>query len=309
MAAPPASRADAPYKTFGWQGVTLTVPRQWRLVFMRGDRASGQVRLADEEAVRLEVRWQPAAEGRAPAESVGAYLERLRRRARKEGAELTVQRDLKLASPPGMQVECYRWTADRQALAMLSRCEQCGRLVHLHLWGGPQEQLKGLARTVFASLGEHPDGDTDLWRFLDVEFRAPARLPLKASSLQTGCVRMAFGRRSERLEFVRVSLAETLLRGKGLEGWFRGFYGPSLKRRSFGVEPAEWHGHPGLDVRGRAWLALNPLALIGRRRLLRAACWHCEPTNRLFICRREGRTRDEEAFRRAVEGFNCCPTD
>ena len=302
-----ASNAARPYETFGWQGITLTVPADWHIVFNQGRRASGQVRLADESAVRLEVRWQAARGNESPQQTVSTYLARLSRRAAKEGTDLAVQRDLRLASPPDADVECYRWVADRQALAMLSRCRRCSRLVHLHLWGEPAESLKGLARTVFASLRDHPDDGTDLWRFLDVEFRTPSGLPLVRKSLQSGCVRMAFGGRSTRLEFVRVSLAETLLRRKSLKEWFGEFYGRSLKRRSYDASEATLKGHAGLQAEGRPWLLVNPLALIGRRRVLRAACWHCETSNRLFICRFDGPAAQVGLFGEAVAGFKCCP--
>jgi len=300
-----APRAEG-FTTFAWQGISLTVPPSWNLVFTQGDARAGNVRLADENVLRLEMRWQAGGADASPGAMVDSYVAALRKRASKEAADLVVQRDLRLAAPPDADVECYRWTADRQALAMLRRCKRCGRVVHVHLLGRPDEQLKGLARTVFASLRDHSDDGTLLWKFLDVEFRTPARLSLSDRSLQSGCVRMGFSRGLTKIEFVRVSLAEVLLARASLADWFRGFYAKSLKRRSFGISEARWKGHAGLEVTGRVWLVVNPSALVGRRRIVHAACWHCDATNRIFICAFDGPAREAGLFPQAVEGFTCC---
>jgi hypothetical protein len=296
------------YTTFGWQGIGLTVPSAWNLVFTQGNYEAGNVRLADEDSVRLEMRWQPAERGQAPEAMVDAYLRRVARKADKDRVELSIHRGLNLASPVGKDVECYRWMAEQQVLAMLSRCRQCGRIVHLHLLGRPEEPLRGLARTVFASLDDHPEGGVLFWKFLDVEFASPARLPLMDRSLQAGCIRMAFGRRLLRLEFVRASLAEVVLARKSLAEWFTEFYRKQLRRRRFEIQEVPVRGHRGIDVTGRAWLLVNPSRLFGRPRILRAACWHCDETNRIFICCFDGSAGEAAMFQRALDGFRCCAT-
>ncbi|MHC4788312.1 MAG: hypothetical protein ACYS8K_03795, partial [Planctomycetota bacterium] len=237
------SEGGKSYRTFGWQGINLTVLSSWDLTIERGNRAAGQVRLADDDALRLEVRWQKAQPGTTARLAVEGYLRKLSKRAEKDGVELRVRRDLNLASPEDKEVECYQWMADRQAVAMVSLCRACGRLVHIHVLGALEEPLRNTARTVFASLRDHAEGDWELWRFLDVEFRVPAALPLASKSLRSGCIRMAFGGRRRRLEFVRVSLAELLVGEGGLEQWFREFYGASLKRRSVQIQQGELKGH------------------------------------------------------------------
>jgi hypothetical protein len=302
-AAPRPSRA---YRTFGWQGINLTVPADWDLRTKQGNYQAGRVRLADEHAVRLELRWQAARSSGHPGDTVSAYLASLDKAARKRGQRLSVQRGLKLGSPPGVEAECYRWAAEGQGVAMLSRCDRCGRLVHVQLTGARDEPLRGLARTVFASLKDHPADGGHLWSFFDVQFTSPRGLPLTSSDLRTGCIRMGFSRGLTKVEFVRLSLAATLLAGKGLDRWFREFYQKPLKRRSFRTRPCPVRAHDGIAVEGAPWLICNPLRLVGRRRLLRAACWHCDRTNRIFICCYDGPAAGADGFERAVEGFICC---
>jgi hypothetical protein len=191
-------------------------------------------------------------------------------------------------------------------LSMLSRCGRCGRLVHVRLSGAPWGQLRRLARIVFPSLRDHADDGTHLWNIYDVQLRTPVALRLTGSSLQTGCIRLTFGKGRSRLEFVRVSLAEVLLARQSLADWFRSFYGRHLRRRCFALEDAVVHGHRGLRVSGRPWAVLDVGRLVGSGRLLRAACWHCDASNRLFLCAFDGRQRDVEWFEPAVEAFRCC---
>ncbi|MFW6189210.1 MAG: hypothetical protein ACOC7T_02155 [Planctomycetota bacterium] len=308
MARQDPPRSGRRYRNFGWQGVSLTVPADWKLVFTEGDRQAGYVRLADDTSVRMELRWEGSPRDRRPPAVVDSYLEKLKKRARKRELDFSVQRELNLASPPGKEVECYRWVADRQSVAMASRCGECDRIVHVHLLGSPQEGLKSLARTTFASMQDHGQDGWERWEFLDMLLRSPAELPLVSQELKTGRIRMEFGRRLLRLRFVRLSLAEVLLAEKSLQDWLRGYYSDRLKRRSFEMEERRVKDHPGVRVQGRPWLLVNPLRPLGKARTVRVACWHCEKTNRLFICGFDGPESRLDWFEPAVEGFACCET-
>lgn len=300
-----SSQGGREFKTFGWQGITLTVPADWELAFTRGSFHSGYVRLADEDSLRLEMRWETGPTSAPASDTVNSYLAKLERKARKTRVDLQVQRDLKLASPTD-NVECYRWVADKQSIAMMSRCSDCGRSLHLHLLGRPDERLRGIARTVFASLRDHPEGDELLWQFHDLGLRSPRGLPLSRQSLKAGAVRLVFGRRLKRLYFARVSLAEVILARRDLETWLRGFCEREFKRRSIRVTEEKIRGHDGVRIEGRPWLLFNPLRLLGRPRIVRGACWHCEDTNRIFLCVYDGPARDATCLQAALAGLQCC---
>jgi len=124
------------FKTFAWQGVCLTVPENWELVLTQGSYQAGYVRLADEESIRMELRWQTGAAGGSPAGAVDSHVAKLTRDARKRGLDCSVQRNLKLASPAGMDVECYRCTTDRQALAMVA--PSAGAWCTCNSWARPR---------------------------------------------------------------------------------------------------------------------------------------------------------------------------
>lgn len=294
------------FKTFGWQGIALTIPADWEMVSLGGDNRSGYVSLADENAVRLELRWRPAEKREDPSDAVSIYLKRLRKKAKKQRLDVDVRRDLKLANPKGKEVECYGWKADGQAVGMVSKCEECHRLVHLHLLGRTDESLSGLARTLFGSLRDHSSDGNLLWRFYDLKFETPTGFSLHTKLLKTGCIRMRFVKRRRMLEFARVSLARIVLNDTSLEQWFREFYRGVLKKYRCRFRDVKVKGHPGCRAEGRASLLRNPLAFLGPRRRLEAASWHCENTNRLFLCSYIAPSGEAQVLEDVLQDFVCC---
>lgn len=293
------------WKRFGWQGITLTVPADWEMVSTKGDFDSGFVSLADSSRARLQLKWDRGHGNTDPAESASRYIRGLRKEAKKDDVDITVNRQLSLTSLPGKKIECYEWISDNRGTGMVSRCDECDRLVHIVLLAEPDEALRNLSRTVFASLEDHPENERIAWNFYDVKFESPSELPLKRSSLKTGCIRMQFQDRSEELEFVRVSLAQMLLKKNTLAEWFEDFYGDELKRHSYDISSHEYHGHEGLLLEGRPWLLFDPWRIIGWGKIMRAACWHCEDTNRIFIVGHGSRKR-EDLMEQIVQTTVCC---
>lgn len=293
------------FKRFGWQGIRLTVPSNWEMVSTRGDCDSGFVSLADNSEVRLQVKWDRGGAKTDPSDSAARYIRGLRKQAKKDDQEITVNRHLSLASLRGKKTECYEWITDNRGTGLVSVCEECKRIVHLIILGRPDESLRNLSRTLFASLQDHPEDDELLWRFFDLEFRSPENLPLKQSELKTGCIRMQFQDRSEQLEVVRSSLARMLLKDTSLKEWFEDFYSSGLKRTSYEVAEHRYKGHEGLKMDGRPWLVFDLLRPFGRGKKLRAACWHCEESNRIFIVSHLSK-QGPEVFERVVETTVCC---
>ncbi len=307
MAAQKGKVESLDLKAFSWQGFSLRVPSGWDMVSFRGDRSGGRVGLADEHALRLEMEWETARGGSEPAEIASRLLQQLRKRAKKDKVEISVRRDTKLASFKDRETHCYEWSAQNQGVGMVTRCGECRHLVHVIITAPLDDRPHPLARRIFASLKDHPEGDQELWRFYDMEFSCPRDMVPKRKELKAGRVRMEFQKRGRQLEFVRVSLAQVLLSDKTLIGWFKEFYRESLRRWDYSVSDARINGHEALRVEGHRKLLVNPARLIGRDRRLRVACWHCEPTNRLMIVRHVGRVGLENEFERALESMNCCP--
>jgi hypothetical protein len=117
---------------------------------------------------------------------------------------------------------------------------------------------------------------------------------------------MVFGRRLTRLRLMRLSLAEVLLADTELKAWLVDFYADHLKRRSYELRETALKGHPGVELRGRPWLLVNPLRLVGLPRETDVNCWHCEETNRIMICGFDGPSRAADVFEPVYDSFACC---
>jgi len=293
--------------TFAWEGMQIDVPVGWEMVSVHGARDQGYVGLADEDAIRLEMKWDTVRGKPDPADTASRYLQELRKKAKKSKTEFTVRRPSKLVSFKDAQTHCYEWSGQEQGVGMVLRCDQCSRMVHVITKAPPGELVRSAARRIFASLKDHSEGEDVLWSFYDVRLRTPRDMALKRKQLRPGCVRMWFQRKARELEFVRVSLAHALLDEKSLPGWFKGFYAEPLRRWAYRSAEASVKGHPGLRAEGRAKLWFDPGRLLRRGRQMRAACWHCESTDRLFIVRHTSRVGSADEFERAVESVKCCP--
>lgn len=284
----------------------MQVPPDWELVAVDGDRRAGSVRLMDERAVRLEARWSEGKSGTAAA-VVSDHLREISRRARRQRAELKVERNVNAAAfaDPGVDFECYEWRAEQKAVGLVRRCPACGRTVHVQVSGEAGEQLRGRARRIFSSVRDHPDDGWELWAFYDLSFDVPEAFRLDRADLKTGCVTCRFSRRRDELELSRVSLAHIALRNTDLEGWARSFAAGTLARFRVAAEEGRLASHPAVTLAGRARWTRDGLGLFLGWRRLRLAAWRCEDRDRLLCCALSGRRIDDEAFAAIVARVRC----
>jgi hypothetical protein len=47
--------------------------------------------------------------------------------------------------------------------------------------------------------------------------------------------------------------------------------------------------------------------LFGNRKEIRVACWHCEPSDRLFMVRHSAPLGEKSVFEQALSDVQCCP--
>ncbi|MFP4029069.1 MAG: hypothetical protein ACLFWL_14860 [Candidatus Brocadiia bacterium] len=296
------------FTTFAWQGITLTVPEEWSVIVTRGDYDSGYVALADESQMRLQLKWDEAEKNADPSGAATRYIRELRKNAKKEKNEITVNRQLNLANIRGKKIECYEWVSANRGIGMVSICQKCRRVVHVAVLGDRDESMRNLSRTVFASLSDHPENGEMLWKFYDVEFYSPGGWRLHYPELKTGCIRMPFRKKREELEFIRVSLAQILLSESSLSEWFRDFFESELKRKSCTTRETQVKRHEAIEAEIRPWLLFDPLRLIGKGKRTRVKCWHCPESNRIMLVHYSGRGGPEvdKLLDFTVETMKCC---
>ena len=280
------------WQAFAWQGIQLEVPERWNPAAMEGEAADGYVRLDDDEDVRLQIRWRTSRKPQSPSRIVDHYLKMTQgRRGGKTSGDGRTRRNTSLVRLPDTETECFQITGDPVEFGMAVQCGRCRRHALLSLLSARGRPEKSLARRIFGSYSDEPQGELVPWAVYGFRFATPLRFSMSDYAANAGRLAFAFRHGRTRLRAIRVSLAETLLRDHALVDWVR-----KDVRKDFSDWVMAWP--TGTDVR--------EFTATGRRRRLAGWClrrhraWcrvrHAPAANALYIAEWFGRERDEDAF-------------
>ena len=291
MSSPPIE-----WSHFGWQGLQFDVPATWNLAVVNGEYESGYLRLDDDEMVRLELKWE-GRRNRLPIDRVATnYLKALEKQAHKRKLPFEYKRDLKFATMPDHDYECLSWASDFNALSVVSRCHDCGRVVLARVLYRKGDGGKAMARRLFSSLRDHPEDEKVLWQFFDFRFASPKGFVLERTALKTGAIEMYFYDKKDEFEVCRIALAQILLKRDSLQDWFSEYYRKRLKGFIYDVDKASYRGHPGLLCTGRTSVRKSLFAGLQRRRYLKVRVWHCEEIDKIHLVRFVSSDEEDERF-------------
>jgi hypothetical protein len=291
---------DERWARFGWQGIALDVPEGWDLRRFDGTRKSGYARLADDEAIRLELRWEKPRNG-------GDFRQMADKVARHFGQQrgFTIERNTRLVEPGRRDVEtfiCRPAAADGDGplfYNMSTYCRECGRLILVRIAYRRNESIRPTARRVFGSLEDHSYDGAEAWATYGLSFAAPEAVELDQALIYPGSLDFRFEGGPDRIDVGRLALGSMILEKAPLADWFRAFARKRFRKVRFEAEEAEVMGHPGLDVRGR----LRGIGALAARLLWRqqfhARVWHCPESDKLYyyaVLARPGRLDRLERF-------------
>jgi len=295
------------WSRFAWQGMLLEVPEGWTMGAAQGSKESGYARLDDEELVRLEVKWEKEKGPPDLKRVVTKYLEGISKAARKGGTEFWSKRDMRLGRLEDREHEYFAWRADMQGYGLVFRCAECKKVVFTRVLGRRGEGMEQVARRVFSSMVDHQEGDEEVWRFYDFEFRAPKDFKLDKSLLRAGLFQMMFSRGRDELEFLRQGLADFVLKGKTPMEWFLDFESKQLRGFVLGEEEEgpEVRGHESREVEGKAKVFRRIASAFMRREEVRCIVWKCEKEDKVLGVRAVTRKGDEGICERAAQSVVC----
>jgi hypothetical protein len=280
----------------GWQGLTLTVPLDWNIGVIGGDRQSGYLRIDGVMMPRMEIKWQQAGKGGVNLErTLDKFIQGFTKEIAKRKAPVNVERNVKLISKRQKRkgdVLGFHWTADHQAYGVLWHCPDCDRIVIAQVMGGLEEDLQPLAVKVLSSLEDHAHQGWDTWSVYGLEFQMPELFSLEKHKLLTGQLELEFTRKkTQRILVSRWAMADTLLKEGAFEEWMayilRQRHG---KEHRFTLkESTTRHGHAGLIFEGRIKPIIQRVKdastrFVLRRKppIIRVLAWHCAPSNKIF---------------------------
>jgi hypothetical protein len=295
------------WTTFAWQGTLFEVPEDWTLGAAQGDKGSGYLRLDDEELVRLELKWEKEKGTPDLKGVVKKYLDGIRKAASKGGVGFWAKRDMRLGRLGEREHEYFAWRAEMLGYGLVFRCAECKKVVFARVLGRRGEGMEQVARQVFSSVVDHQEGDEELWRFYDFEFKAPKDFKLEKSLLRAGLFQMIFSRGKDELEFLRQGLADYVLKEEKPMEWFLSFESKQLRAFELGEakEGREVMGHATRKVEGKTKLLRRILPAFTKRREVRCVVWKCVEEDKVLGVRAVTGKGDEGICERAAQSVVC----
>lgn len=304
----------------GWQGLTLTVPSDWNIGVIGGDRQAGYLRIDGVTMPRVEIKWQQAGRAGVNLErTLEKFLKGFTKEMSKRKTPVEVRRHVKVISKRRKHktdILGFAWKADHQGCGVLWHCPECDRIVIAQVLGTLEEDVPRLASKVLSSLEDHGTQEWDTWSVYGLEFQMPQVFLLEKHKLLTGQLELEFtGKKTQRIIVARWAMADTLLK----EGAFEEWMDYSLRQRHgkeyrFTLkESTTFRGHPALVFEGRIKPITQRIKDASARFILRrpsplrrVLAWHCAPSNKIFATHFFLPSSQERLVAEVTESVECC---
>lgn len=275
----------------GWQGLSFTVPEEWNIGAIGGEKQQGYLRFDDPDMPRLEIKWAEAGTAAIDIKSmVDKYLKELTKGKKKNSTEVT--RDCKLVSKRKLKgkkgLECFSWTAETQGFGAAWYCPDCHRTVIVQVMGRLDEPVQKMAEEIIPSIEDHP-GDWTLWSTYGFFAETPAEWALAGQKLMAGLIELDLAREGEKLHLARWGMANVVLRHQSLEEWGKHELSKRLKKYTPEFSVTEFRGHEDILIEGRTYLPQEKVQSFyehvrGKQFAdrVRAHLWHCPESNKIY---------------------------
>jgi hypothetical protein len=302
---------------FGWQGLTTTLPHDWFLRSFGGSHDKGNLRIVDDEGLRLELLWEQTKGTAHVQKSIDRFLASLEKESKKKKQEFRVADNpnvLKNKHAHREQVVNFGWIGDpgdpvaSQGWGTAWECTHCKRVIVAHVVGRGSEKsskTQQLASEVLSTLDCHGQGGWETWSVFGFRLEVPEEFRMGKAKLLAGRLEiewlraakpllipiMPWLRRPERVAVQRASAANVVLENEALPDWvIRTIVWVEKKRNFDKPQSIAIRGHEAvllqgsvrdLRVRGAQWLQTKVGKKTPPQITLRA--WHCTDSNKLFV--------------------------
>lgn len=302
----------------GWQGLSFTLPEDWNIGAIGGEKQQGYLRFDDPEMARMEIKWAEAGSGFVDIPGlVDKYLKDLTK-GKKNKTE--VSRDLKLISKRKLKskraLECFAWKAERQGFGAAWYCPDCHRTVIIQVMGTLDEPVDLLAEQVILSVEDHPDPEWIYWSTYGFSCETPTDFNLVGQKLMAGLIEITLDRDGEKLHVARWGMGNVLLRNRTLEEWGRKELSKRLKKFDTAYTETDFRGHTDIAIGGRTMLPQEKVNSFlqhcrGKQFADRVSAhlWYCDKSNKIYYV--EGiLDRDNlDIVEQVRERIDCCGSE
>lgn len=308
-------RDAEPRSVIGWDGIRFTVPGDWNLTGVSGDKAHGYLKVDSPGTAFLQVKWTDPGRAaprtpvqmleqivrrkfRREATAVGppdlrgmldAFLKDTEKRSRKIGASFSCKVKPQTEESDGERIALhFSWTGSGQGQGKVWHCRICSRTVIAQVVGQGKDPVANLAARIFGEFRDHGDDGWNTWGAFDMIAAAPSDYVLMAHKFLSGYLRLeltASGKGKIVLE--RWGLAHLARRKFSLRDWLGQTVGADRYAAVF--EEVTLNEHVGVRGAGRVRSPLGVLqavrdALPSLRPAVEyeACAWECDETNKLY---------------------------
>jgi hypothetical protein len=231
---------------FGWAGLLMDIPGQWRLYKVEGSARQGQVGLADSMHPRLEILWDTV-------RNKGIDAHRLALRHLKRVVGKTAGKDFENDVERIRNDNFNPLLFYRNKSAGLDQCTAyCPKTyrafeIAYHLNASPEDN--GFRKDMLASLKDQPADSGQKWAFYSVSFVAPPGYVYSSSSLNLGDMSVTLVDNHSRGLRPSVSIrqiypAELALSRKKMEEMLKDI--AKQQHQVYRAKHRRWFGHGGI---------------------------------------------------------------
>lgn len=270
----------------GWHGLCIEVPAGWEIGAIGGDWNTGYLRIDDQEAARVEIKWAQSQVDTNKA--LQRYLRQLKKKTR---GRVEIDRSAKVVpkrAKPGKSLSGFAWEAGQRGRGVIWRCRSCERTVIAQVMGRPGEDLETLAREVLSTLEDHPVDGVATWAAYGLVCQVPEKFRLESQRLMAAYIELNFAERRRRIRVVRWGMASVQLARMSLLEWAEGQFGTRRDIVSR-ARPSEVRGHDGVVLSGHLRRRLHGTRRFFERMFrwrrpidLSGQVWHCPESERIF---------------------------
>ncbi len=304
-------------RLLGWQGYIAHLPTEWNPGKFAGKRASGDIRIDDEDGTRMELRWEETKKTPDVKKSIDNFLKQLEKTAKKNGDEFQIDENAHTVSRGRKrkeQVTSFGWIGAPDAQSSCGygaawSCPVCNRVTFAHIVGHAGDKpakVMRLAGEILTDMECHGEGGWDTWGAFDIQLEIPTEFELKSAQLLLNKIDIewvrarptglyGWGRRAERIRIMRFPVANVLLDGKEIKEW--GDWNVQHKNKQLALReatPAEINGHAGLlyrgpvkDLKQRAGVWFFDTIMRRRTPQGEVRVWECPESNRIYVMESE----------------------
>lgn len=274
----------------GWDGITLTVPDDWNIGAIGGNRDEGYLRLDSPDMSRVEIKWAQAKGFPDIAGIVDKYLRDLQKDKKKPAEvdrklELYIRRKQRHKS----SVECFGWQSDTQGFGAAWFCADCGKTVIVQVMGTLQEPVRKWADQIINDLTDHPEGEYVTWATYGFQVDTPTRFKLTGQQLMAGLISLTLTHDNEHLHLARWGMASVALKNKSLREWGQKELNKRVKKFTHELTEETFRGHECLGLDGKTNLPQEQLMSFVQHCLgkpfpdrIKGYLWHCQDENKIF---------------------------